>query len=264
MKREGLALLPTYHLLVKNATDFIYSSTEQQLESHLQRLESLRLEGHNNMGKPRVTFDDGHASQFRYALPLLQKYQIKAIFFSIAGWMDERRDYMSAAQLREIASLGHEVQSHGWSHRMLTRCTETELTQELQNSRKKLQEELGTAVDAISIPFGRWNNRVLEACSVAGYKRVYTSDLSSATRHSEKVEVLGRFMVRRSTTAHDIECVVLAKRNSLLILRAAHGCKRLVRLVMGESVYHHLWGILASRKSLDEVRGEYESQPRLR
>ena len=231
------------------------------MESHLQTISALRNESKGRLAASWITFDDGHASQRRHALPLLQKYGVKAIFFSIVGWVDQRPDCMTSTQLRELVSLGHEVQSHGWSHCMLTRYADTELRHELGDSREKLQDKLGSAVNAISIPFGRWDNRVLKACLLAGYNRIYTSDPSPASWYSDEVEVLGRFMVRRSTTAHQLERLVVAKGNALRLLCAVHGCKRLVRSAVGESLYHRLWGILASRKSLDEVRSEYETQP---
>lgn len=253
-----VGLHPTYHLIVERETGFAYSSTREQMESHLRKICSLRAEVLGKLARPLVTFDDGHASQYRYALPLLQKYGVKAIFFSIVGWADQRRDCMTSVQLRELVSTGHEVQSHGFSHCMLTRCSDSELMWELQVSRMELQEKLGSAVNAISIPFGRWNSRVLKACAAAGYKRVYTSDPHSSVRRIEGIEVLGRFMVRRSTQAHEIERVLLATDKSLWLMRAAQECKMLARRVIGEELYHHLWGALSSRQTLEEVRCEYD------
>jgi peptidoglycan/xylan/chitin deacetylase (PgdA/CDA1 family) len=168
---------------------------------------------------------------------------------------------MTTAQLREVVSLGHEVQSHGLSHCMLTRCSEKELATELRGSRAELEQKLGVRVDAISMPFGRWDARVLDACSVAGYRRVYTSEPLPAALRPEELAVLGRFMVRRFTTAQEIERMVLAPRNTLRAMQAIHRCKRLARSVVGEDLYHHLWGIAASRRTLDEVRSEYEPEP---
>lgn len=258
---RAVGLLPTYHLLVRSQSDFAYSSTEAQLECHLQRIVSLRDEGRIGVSGSGVAFDDGHASQFRYGVPLLEKYGIKGIFFSVAGWVDRRADSMTTAQLREVVSLGHEVQSHGFSHCMLTRCSEMELATELQDSRAELEQKIGVRVDAISLPFGRWDARVLDACAIAGYRRVYTSEPLPAALRPEQLAVLGRFMVRRSTTAQGIERMLLAQLKTLRVMQAVHRCKWAARAVIGEDLYHHLWGIAASRRTLDEVRGEYEPEP---
>lgn len=256
----GVGLRPTYHLIVERESAFLYSSTLAQLRSHLLKISSLRDEGLGKITDFLVTFDDGHASQHRYALPLLQKYRVRGIFFAIVGWADQRPDYMTSAQLRELVSEGHDVQSHGFSHCMLTRCSDSELIQELRVSRAELQQKLGTVVDAISIPFGRWDSRVLRACAGAGYKKVYTSDPYAGVRCVEGIETLGRFMVRRSTQPHEIESALLATPNSFRLMRTAHACKKLVRRVTGEDFYHRIWGVVASRETLDKVRGEYERE----
>jgi hypothetical protein len=76
------------------------------------------------------------------------------------------------------------------------------------------------------------------------------------------MEVVGRFMVRRSTQTLEIERVLLARPNALRLMRVAHEGKRLARRVIGENLYHHLWGAFASRRTLEEVRGEYEPRGR--
>jgi peptidoglycan/xylan/chitin deacetylase (PgdA/CDA1 family) len=252
----GVALLPTYHLLVERETGFVYGSTREQLESHLRILSSRRDESEKKVGAS-VTFDDGHASQHRYAFPLLQKYGIKAIFFCIAGKAGKCPDYMKWAQMRELAQAGHEVQSHGLTHCFLTQCTNAKLEEELYVSKTELEQHLGISVDAISIPFGRWNKKVLLACADAGYKRIYTSDPRPPSSFEGRAEVLGRFMVRRSTTVDQLTQIVEESHKALLILRAKHECKLLLRSVIGDGAYHRLWGLVGSRKSLEEVGKEY-------
>jgi hypothetical protein len=250
-------LLPTYHLIAERETSFVYSCTCIQLESHLKGISPIARNGFGEAPVPSITFDDGHASQHRYALPLLQKHGIKAIFFSIAGWVDQRVDYMTSAQLRELISLGHDVQSHGYSHRMLTRCSDSELVLELTASRTELEQKLGTPVDALSIPFGRWDSRVLQACCAAGYKKVYTSDPYPVIHCAEAIALRGRFMVRRSTTECNIQSALHGRARSLHVIRVAHECKKIARRLMGEDLYHCVWGLLASRRTLDEVSSEY-------
>ncbi len=80
-----------------------------------------------------LTFDDGTFDQYKVALPLLEKFGVKATYFLITGprkkrgqqglWSDGRHlrrlfDWEAAA---EIASKGHEIGSHGVSHRDLRR-----------------------------------------------------------------------------------------------------------------------------------------------
>ena len=252
----GACLLPTYHLLVERETGFVYSSTREQLESHLRKLISLRDESLLKL-EPSVSFDDGHASQHRYAFPLLQKYGVKGIFFCIVGRADKWPDYMKWTQMQELARAGHEVQSHGLTHRFLTRCTDAELKEELYVSRTELEQRLGITADAISIPFGRWNRRVLLACVEAGYKRIFTSDPRPVSSFEGQAQVSGRFMVRRSTTIDQLTQIVEADRKALFRLRTKHECKLLLRSVIGDDAYDRLWGFVGARRSLNEAAKEY-------
>jgi len=101
-------------------------------------------------------------------LPLLEKHGCKAIFFVIAGRIGRQNDFMTWTQLREILSLGHRVEAHGWSHTFLTDCSDYQLTLELNQSKQSIEDRLGTRVEALSAPHGRWNRRVASECVRAG------------------------------------------------------------------------------------------------
>jgi peptidoglycan/xylan/chitin deacetylase (PgdA/CDA1 family) len=167
---------------------------------------------------------------------------------------------MSSAQLRELLACGHRVQSHGLTHCMLTRCSEQQLSEELSGSRRELEQRLGTAIDAISIPFGRWDRRVLRACAAAGYRQVYISEPAPLPRQVDGMKVWGRFMVRRSTKAAEIEGAMLATAADFRLQRAAEQGKRMVRALVGEETYHAIWGWMRSRRALEEAGSFYERQ----
>jgi len=252
---HAIQLPPSYHLVLPEHSRYTYSSTTSEFDSHL----ALICSAASRPADCSLTFDDAHVSQFRFAFPLLQQYRLRACFFAIAGWIGRRPDYMHWHQLRQLVSSGHQVQSHSFSHVALTRCSDAELRSELANSRSELEQRLGAAVNAISIPFGRWDLRVIDACARAGYSQVFTSD-PSAPRRVGGVAVLGRFMVRRTTTLDQLKKVLSADGHTLRWLRARHQCKLLLRASIGERAYDGLWGILRSRKSLSAASRMCESQ----
>lgn len=67
------------------------------------------------------------------------------------------------------------IGSHGWDHIALPEANGTQLTQELNASRAKIEDILGQAVTSLAIPFGLFNKAVIEAAKQAGYQRIYTS-----------------------------------------------------------------------------------------
>jgi|SRR5215475_520320 len=245
----AIQLLPSYHLVLPEPSKYVYSVNTVEFCRQLQLIDDLSSVRPNHCA---LTFDDCHVSQFRYAFPVLQKLGVRARFFAIVGWIGKRTDFMTWEQLKELVSAGHEVQSHGLSHSVLTRCHRAELSTELSHSRRELEQRLGVAVDAISVPFGRWNHRVVEACSRAGYRRVYTSDPAPPLLQSG-VDVLGRFVVRRSTSLAQLRRVLTEDGRELAWLRRRQRYTLLVRASLGERAYFALWSILRARKSSSGV-----------
>ena len=234
----------TYHEIVPSPNPYFYSTTRDCLESHLRLITELKMSA--AAGCPvEVTFDDGHTSHYEYALPLLEQFRIRGTFFVTAGWTGNQPDYMTAAQLKELTALGHRVQAHGWSHKHLTLCSPAELREELQHTRYVLEDRLGVPVDAISIPHGRWNMRVLEACARAGYKDVYISDPSTRVKRRSGVNIIGRITATRTMDRRALQNL-LSTGHTSFTPRVNHRIKTGVRSVLGDRLYHRIWRLLAS------------------
>src|ERR1035441_4804186 len=80
---------------------------------------------------PEVTFDDGHISDYEYALPILQSRALTARFFITVGWTGKKPGYMGWRELRSLHESGHLIGAHGWSHALLTHCAQGDLDKEL-------------------------------------------------------------------------------------------------------------------------------------
>ncbi len=237
-----------YHEIGPDEASYIYSVTSKQLASHLKVIAELGTNARAATRAVSVTFDDGHVSHYEHALPQLQKYGIKAAFCATAAWIDKQPAYMSARQLRELISLGHQVYAHGWSHKMLTACSPSELYHELFQSKRILENLLGAPVEAMSVPHGRWNNRVLQMCAAAGYRNVYTSEPHIGPVLRSGVCLTGRLMMTRTLSANAFEGLLNSpgKANHLSKLKCT--AKRIVRIAIGDERYRALWRVAGSRK----------------
>jgi peptidoglycan/xylan/chitin deacetylase (PgdA/CDA1 family) len=202
-----------------------------------------------------VAFDDGHASQYQHAVPLLRG---SAMFFVTAGWMGSMPGHMSWDQVREIAGLGHEIQSHGWSHKLLTECSDTELKEELERSKATLIDRLGMQVEAISLPGGAWDARTFEACAKAGYRRVYISDPWFGEQERNGVLVIGRLMLRRTTTAGHLKRLLEAEGKPLSSVRFPYQLRQALRASLGDRLYHRLWCLAANDAMREELNRRYQ------
>jgi peptidoglycan/xylan/chitin deacetylase (PgdA/CDA1 family) len=191
--------------------------------------------------RPQITFDDGVQSQFRFGLPAMQQNSVTATFFVNAGMIEVVPEYMTWEQLRETLRQGHRIQSHGWSHAYLPDCADAQLDEELRRSKQTLEDKLGTLVDEISMPGGRWDSRVIKACAQAGYRRVYLSDPWVRYNSEPAIEVVGRLMVRSTRSSQELEKALKARGFSVTAARARYRAKEAIKSFMGHSLYHRLW-----------------------
>jgi glycosyltransferase involved in cell wall biosynthesis len=234
-------MILAYHEIVPDDASYSYSVTCDDFAHHLALVNEQR-----GTTQTQVTLDDGHISQYTHGLPLLERFGVKGVFYVTAGWTGTQPEYMNVSQLREIVSLGHAVQAHGWSHKMMTHCSPSELYEELHRSKDVLEDRLGVAIRALSIPHGRWNDQVLEACASAGYQEVYISDPRVGPVDRLGVRLVGRLMVTRGMSARLLSSFLKADRQIPARARIKDTVKRAVRAVVGERLYHELWRFAAA------------------
>ncbi len=121
--------------------------------------------------KPRVAiaFDDGFLDNLEYAVPLLQKYGLKATFFVSTGFLQRdpvildifartfqttAEDFMDVAALQELHAAGMPVGAHTHSHRNLLGLSAKEQKEELGRSKEILENLLGCPIPSVAYPFG--------------------------------------------------------------------------------------------------------------
>lgn len=232
-----------YHEFSEAARD-VYALSAQRFRRQAEIFREVRGDRHD------ITFDDGHASQFAVALPVLSEFELSAIFFITTCWVGVLEDAMTWDQIRELRSLGHTVGSHTHTHRMLTACGPAGLRNELVVSRRIIEDRLGTEITTISLPGGRVDRRVLCACLEAGYSRVYTSRVGEyKAANGSHPEVIGRYIIRRSTTEETIASYLKNDARTLRRLMLEATAKSFVKKVVGDSVYQRAWRKAARSQS---------------
>jgi len=188
---DRMPFITMYHSIEPYQDDpYLVTVSPQRFEQQLDWLQARGLHG-VSMGEllaaqrcgaagdlVGLTFDDGYADFFRYALPVLRRRGFTATVFAIAGklgaensWDAEgpRKALMTAAQLREIAESGIEIASHGLTHVSLPSVPDDTLADETLRSRQMLQELTGQEVSGFCYPYGDIDDRSFEHVRGAGY-----------------------------------------------------------------------------------------------
>lgn len=241
LPRSPGSLYLLYHELTCAETEYGYALKTREFERQLKLVQRARSEG-AGMYWPEITFDDGHLSNVLHALPILASAGLSARFFITAGWTATRPGYMNWEQLRQLQDAGQQIGAHGWSHVLLTHCTDADLETELKAARLLLEDKLGMSITTMSLPGGRYNSRVLRACEEAGYTQVFTS--TPRVEISSSAALLGRLNVRSGAAPDWLGSVLRPETGELPRLERQQRWKAAAQRVLGDRVYHRLWAYL--------------------
>ena len=116
-----------------------------------------------------ITFDDGYLDNYTVAAPILESCGLRATFFVTTGfigspmvpWWDRKQgidsEWMTWEQVADLRARGHEVGAHTVSHPDLGVVEGDPARREIVESRRELEQRLGTAVEMFAYPYGRVN-----------------------------------------------------------------------------------------------------------
>jgi peptidoglycan/xylan/chitin deacetylase (PgdA/CDA1 family) len=252
MRQPLRRLYLLYHELRPAGSEYSYVIDTAMFEKHVDLLVRLRSERAGLW--PEVTFDDGHLSNFEYAVPILQSRGLSAQFFITVGWTGTKPGYMGWDELRALHAAGQSIGAHGWSHTLLTHCSEKELQAELGGARKTLEDKLGTSITTMSLPGGRYNRRVLTACAEAGYTEVYTS-----IPRSEAMPLgttVGRLNILGNVEPEWIAKLLNPESGVLDGLGRQYRMKAAAKTLLGDRLYAKLWAVVNRQEASAEDGAE--------
>jgi peptidoglycan/xylan/chitin deacetylase (PgdA/CDA1 family) len=149
------------------------------------------------------TFDDGYSDVFINAVPILIKHGFVGSF-AIATDLLGRPGYANWDQVKAAKEVGMEILSHSRNHLDLAsaKYSEQDLQREIFESKKILEEKLGTVIESFVYPYGRYNDRVVELVKQVGYKIAFTTNFgdkinTSAALISPRIRVHGENGLQR-------------------------------------------------------------------
>lgn len=240
-----------YHELRPTRSSYSYVVGTEEFERHVDLF--LKVRGTEAAGLwTEVTFDDGHISNFEFALPVLQSHTMKARFFITVGWTGRRRDYMGWQELRELHQAGQLIGAHGWSHALLTHCNPRGLHSELVDARLTLEDKLGTSITTMSLPGGRYNRSVLAACHEAGYTQIFTS--IPRAEPNPAAPTLGRLNIRGDMSLEWLTKLLEPGSNVLSGLERQYQMKAAAKSLLGDRLYERVWALLNRKESETDMR----------
>ena len=127
-----------------------------------------------------LSFDDGYASVYDYAFPIMKEMGFTGIACIYPQFIGAG-SAMTWDQLRELASEGWSIESHSMSHSNLatgygTPAYAKMLEHEIAGSRGLIEKQLGVPVKFMVWPYGIYTEQAEQAARDSGYAGAMTVD----------------------------------------------------------------------------------------
>jgi peptidoglycan/xylan/chitin deacetylase (PgdA/CDA1 family) len=156
-----------------------------------------------------ITFDNGYASQYTNALPILKGLGWVGVLNLQLSGLPPSEGGLTDAQIRGLIAAGWEIDTEGVSHTDLTALDPAQLSNEIGVARQTLRTRYGVPLNWFSYPSGDYNAIVIAAVSAAGYLGATTINPGWARPHQGRFR-LPRLVVVAGTTPSQLLAQIAA------------------------------------------------------
>jgi hypothetical protein len=193
----------------------------------------------NHQKSLAITFDDGWSNNYSNAFQILKDLGLTATVFIVTDFVG-KDGYMDWTQLRQMHEAGIAIQSHGVSHKPLSFLTSDDIVDELERSKKQIEDHLDSTVDFFSAPHGMTDQRVLDIARSIGYKAVCTSE--PGFRHSfAQPAILKRINMSDACQISEFGKIVQANQMAILPRVLSKKMKNVTKKLLGWDNYRRIY-----------------------
>lgn len=191
-----------------------------------------------------LTFDDGGSSAYTHIADRLEKFGYCGHFLITVNQIGQP-SFLGKEQIRHLRQRGHVIGSHSYSHpRRMSYCSSEQLTDEWSKSVATLSDILEENVVVASMPGGYYSKRVVQGASSAGIKVFFTAEPTTRCCYVDGCLVLGRYSVRRWTSAETVEAIASGHLSPRMKQWLIWNSKKIPKALGGESyekVRRYFW-----------------------
>ncbi|MBV8217620.1 MAG: polysaccharide deacetylase family protein [Solirubrobacterales bacterium] len=186
-----------------------HAVTLNQLQAYWTRGTSL------GSGKPIViTFDNGYASQYANALPILKGLGWPAVENLQLTGLPPSEGGLTAAQIRELIAAGWELDTQGLDPTDLTAVDPSQLANDLTSAKQMMQSQYGVTPNWFSYPSGDYNPTVIAAVRAAGYAGAMTVNQGWASPQADRFRLPGLVVTAGTTPSQLLAQIAAAQTNT--------------------------------------------------
>lgn len=193
-----------------------------------------------------LTFDDGAASDYDVAFPILAELGLRATFFVVPTVVDTP-GHVTWAQLREMVAAGMEIGSHSLTHPFVHLLERAALEREFGESKRLLEARLGLPIRSASLPRGWATPALRPVLSDLGYRAFCTSRVAWWHPGADPL-TMPRVAIRRGIAIEDFAAIVNAEPRALWRMQAVEAAKNAAKACLGVQGWQRLRAPLLALK----------------
>lgn len=200
-------------------------ATVESLESLVNRPEVPGL-------RVALTFDDGYRSVYSVVAPVLEKLGFPATVYLSTGMIGEAahrasdpnlghypyEEFLNWQEVAELDRMGWTIGSHGVDHVDLTKLTDEDVAQQLQDSRGEIETRLGKECRHFCYTWGNNNQKVRNLVSESGYFSAVAAIHGTLHSVSDRL-ALERIDVRREYCLKDFIATIQGDWDYLAVIQ---------------------------------------------
>lgn len=127
-----------------------------------------------------ISFDDTYKSVYQNAFPIMQDFNYRGVIFVISDYIGKMNNWeayavqrnhlhANADEIKEMLQNGFEIGSHSKNHKFLPLMNAKEIEEELNVSKKILENNFNVKIKSFCYPFGGYNKRVVSITDKCGF-----------------------------------------------------------------------------------------------
>lgn len=147
-----------------------------------------------------LTFDDGYRDNSVNLLPMMKEFGFKGVLFLLGDaaadynfWDADGGDHhdalMTLEEKKAFVQAGWEIGAHSMTHPDLTVMDEDQTRWEVEESKRRLEKDLGTEVISFAYPGGRVDERVKRTVRQAGFSFGVATDTGGLHIEDDRFQV---------------------------------------------------------------------------
>ena len=195
-----------------------------------------------------ITFDDGYRDNLTEAAPVLAEFGLPATVFIVTGKLGGMLDHdddpktgtlMTWDEVRKLEAQGITIGGHSMTHPRLSQLTEAEQREEIGTCKRRLEDELGHAIETFAYPYGSaldYTPRTELIVEESGYALALSNRYGSVVPGANPW-ALRRIWVDRTDTLQTFCAKVRGKMDGLALLDSGPGIRvrRVLNRLLGTS-----------------------------